>query len=226
MQPLSGTDNLLTHLLSDVVSTGPGKLRRDCGCARAAGRTGCTVRLAACSVDVRAAHRPRAAASSVRRNSFNARVREEWVGDVTWGDVKLLAEAADVLMASGLPVDAKSDDFEAFFPQMALPEFELWLHTQLIDSRGGEINFRSDFGAAHLPPKTSRANYNVTEIIDTRIWEQQQQRLWALQPWSRELVAAAEDFEQARKRQVQVVPWRCTSVGMVRWWIGSVGWRL
>ena len=72
MQPLSGTDNLLTHLLSDVVSTGPGKLRRDCGCARAAGRTGCTVRLAACSVDVRAAHRPRAAASSVRRNVTTA----------------------------------------------------------------------------------------------------------------------------------------------------------
>ena len=103
-------------------------------------------------------------------------------------------------MASGLPVDAKSDDFEAFFPQMALPEFELWLHTQLIDSRGGEINFRSDFGASHLPPKTSRANYNVTEIIDAKIWELQQQRQWALQPWSREMVAAADAFEQARRR--------------------------
>ena len=133
-------------------------------------------------------------------NSFNARVQAEWVGDVVWGDVKLLAEAADVLMASGLPVDAKSDDFEAFFPQMALPEFELWLHTQLIDSRGGEINFRSDFGASHLPPKTSRANYNVTEIIDAKIWELQQQRQWALQPWSREMVAAADAFEQARRR--------------------------
>ena len=65
-----------------------------------------------------------------------------------------------------MPVDVKCDDFEAFFPQFPLHVLEQYLATQMIDWEGGEINLRPDFGAGHLPVKTSRANYQVCYIID------------------------------------------------------------
>jgi hypothetical protein len=132
-------------------------------------------------------------------NSFNACLQQERVGDLKWGSVYAFAEAMDVLLASGVPVDAKNDDFQSFFPQFPLWVMEQWMATQLLDSTGAEINERPDFGGGHLPVKTSRCNYNVVLCQDIRLWRWQLSRQWALAPWSRRMVAAADEYASQRQ---------------------------
>ena len=133
-------------------------------------------------------------------DSFNACIQSERVGDLQWGNVYSFAEAMDVLLASGLPVDGKNDDFKAFFPQFPLWVMEQWLGTQLLDEAGAEVNLRPDFGGSHLPVKTSRANYNVVACQDVRLWRSQLDRAWALEPWSREVVDAADTYAEIRRK--------------------------
>ena len=132
-------------------------------------------------------------------DSFNACLQDERVGDLKWGSVYLFAEAMDVLLASGVPVDSKNDDMEAFFPQFPLWVMEQWLATQFLDEAGAEVNLRPDFGGGHLPVKTSRANYNVVYCQDVRLWREQRSRAWTLEPWSREMIARADEYMRRRQ---------------------------
>lgn len=134
-------------------------------------------------------------------DSYNACVQNERVGDLAWGSIHAFAEAVDVLLSSGLPVDCKNDDFEAFFPQFPLWVGEHWLATQLIDERGSEVNERPDFGGTHLPVKTSRCNYDVLHCIDVKLWRLQESRLWALAPWSRDVVDAVDTYVRVRRER-------------------------
>jgi hypothetical protein len=136
-------------------------------------------------------------------DSYNANIDKERIGDVQWGNILDLSEAIDILMSSGVPVDVKSDDFQAFFPQFPLWVMEQWMATQLIDERGSETNLRPDFGAGHLPPKTSRVNYMITYCIDTLTLQRQEEGTWSLEPWNREWIKMAEDFTRSRRQMGQ-----------------------
>ena len=132
-------------------------------------------------------------------DSYNANIDKERIGDVQWGKISDFAESIDILLSSGVPVDVKSDDFQAFFPQFPLWVMEQWMATQLLDERGSETNLRPDFGAGHLPPKTSRYNYAVTYCIDWLTWRKQLEGSWSLEPWNREWIQMAEIFMQSRR---------------------------
>ncbi len=68
-----------------------------------------------------------------------------------------------------------------------------------VDEAGAEVNLRPDFGGGHLPVKTSRANYNVVYCQDVWLWREQRSRAWTLEPWSREMIARADEYMRRRQ---------------------------
>jgi hypothetical protein len=86
------------------------------------------------------------------RDSFNACVSKERIGEFEYGKMAEFMRGIDILVSSGVPVTLRNDDFKGWYNQFVVVATERHLTVQLLDSRGSQENFVSDFGgmnAAH-----------------------------------------------------------------------------